>query len=418
MRRRLLASTTLIALAAVLVLGIPLGLVGSRLVRSDASARLEREADAVAADVQGRQASGQALDRGALLALVRHGDRIVVQIPGRPPFSAGPPVGGRTLQVRSGASAGPTVTVVAAAHDVDERSRDVWLLIAGLGVLGIVVAVALALVQSGRVMGPLRRLASTAARLGAGDFSARAGRFGVPEIDAVAEAQDLSAARIARLVAQERAFSADVSHQLRTPLTALQLRLHAIRDAPDLEAARVEADAAQAQSERLERTIADLLAMARDERRAAGGPLDVAALAIEHADAWRPMFARAGGALSCHVDPGLRVHGTSGAIGQAVDVLLDNALRHGGGRARVEAVARNGSVVLAVSDEGAGVPVEAREEIFERHVSLAGGSGLGLAVARALVENEGGTLRLATAQPARFEIALASTAPPPAYGAT
>src|SRR5438876_366924 len=89
--------------------------------------------------------------------------------------------------------------------------------------LGIVGS-GLALEQSRRVMGPLRRLASAAARLGAGDFSARAGRFGVPEVDAVAEAQDVSAARIAQLVAQERAFSANVSHQLRTPLTALQLR--------------------------------------------------------------------------------------------------------------------------------------------------------------------------------------------------
>jgi len=408
MRRRLLASTTLIALAAILVLGIPLGIVGSRLVRTDATARLEREADAVAADVQRQLAQHRPIDRDDLLALVSHGDRLVVDVPGGSRFTVGPRVDGRTLRVRSGASAGPSVTVVAAAHDVDRRQREVWLLIAGLGIVGIAVAVGLALEQSRRVMGPLRRLANAAARLGAGDFSARAGRFGVPEVDAVAEAQDVSAARIAQLVAQERAFSANVSHQLRTPLTALQLRLDAVRDAVDLDAARVEADAAQAQSERIERTIADLLAMARDERRAASGPLDVGALATEHAAAWRPVFTRAGGSLVCRVEPGLRVRATPGAIGQAVDVLLENALQHGGGRARLEAVARNGTVVLAVSDEGAGVPADAREEIFERHVSLGGGSGLGLAVARALVETDGGTLRLAATQPARFEIALSA----------
>ncbi|MEN3280598.1 MAG: hypothetical protein V7607_1738 [Solirubrobacteraceae bacterium] len=408
MRRQLLASTTLIALAAVLVLGIPLGVVGTRLVRSDATARLEREADAVAASVQRQVAQGRPLDHADLLALVRHGDRIVVAIPGRPAFAVGAAPSGSTLRVRSGASAGPSVTVVAGAHDVAVREREVWLLIAGLGVVGIAVAVALSLVQSRRLVGPLQRLATTAGRLGAGDFSARAGRSGLPEIDAVAEAQDVSATRIARLVAKERAFSANVSHQLRTPLTALQLRLDALRGAPDLDAARVEADAAQAQSERLEHTIAELLAMARDQRRASSDALDVGVLASEHAAAWRAVFEQAGGTLSCSVEAGLRVQATAGAIGQAVDVLLENALHHGGGRAHVEAAARNGAIVLAVSDEGDGVPVDAREEIFERHVSLNGGTGLGLAVARALVENDGGTLRLAGARPARFEIALAA----------
>jgi signal transduction histidine kinase len=406
MRRRLLASTTLIALAAVLILGVPLGIVGARLVRTDATGRLEREADAVAAVVQRQVSQGRPLDGDDLLSLVRHGDRIVVDVPGRPPVTLGPPVQGRILRVRSGASAGPAVTVVAGAHDVDRRRREVWLLIAGLGVIGIAVAVALALVQSRRVVGPLRRLATTARRLGAGDFSARAGRFELPEIDAVAQAQDVSAARIARLVAQERAFSANVSHQLRSPLTALQLRLDAVREAPDLEAARAEADAAQAQAERLERTVAELLSMARDERRAARGPLDAGVLAAEHAAAWRPVFARAGGHLECVTEAGLRVRATAGAIGQAVDVLLENALQHGGGRARLEALARNDNVVLMVSDEGPGVPMHAREEIFERHVSLAGGTGLGLAVARALVESDGGTLSLTSTQPPRFEIAL------------
>src|SRR6266487_1872343 len=184
MRRRLLASTTLLALAAILVLGIALGIVGARLVRTDATARLEREADAVAADVQRQLAQHRPIDRDDLLALVNHGDRLVVEVPGGSRFSVGPDVAGRTLRVRSGASAGPSVTVVAAAHDVQTRQREVWLLIAGLGVLGVAVAVGLALEQSRRVMGPLRRLASTAARLGAGDFSARAGRFGVPEVDA------------------------------------------------------------------------------------------------------------------------------------------------------------------------------------------------------------------------------------------
>src|SRR5438270_406798 len=98
-----------------------------------------------------------------------------------------------------------------------------------LGVpLGIVEARHTRTEATGRLVRPLDAMADTSRRLGEGDFSARAGRFGIPEVDVVAEALDASAERIAGMVAREREFSGNVSHQLRTPLTALRLRLEEV----------------------------------------------------------------------------------------------------------------------------------------------------------------------------------------------
>ena len=110
-------------------------------------------------------------------------------------------------------------------------------------------------------------MAGTLARgSGDGDFSARAGRFGIPEIDVVAEALDASAERIAELVAREREFSANVSHQLRTPLTALRLRLEEVAELDDPAERRAEAELALAETDRLDATIEDLL-RSRPRRR-------------------------------------------------------------------------------------------------------------------------------------------------------
>ena len=144
-----------------------------------------------------------------------------------------------------------------------------WLLIAALGLGGIGVAIALAAIQARRLSQPLERVARTSAQLGDGDFSVRAPRSGVPEIDAIGQALDDSAERIADLVAREREFSANVSHQLRTPLTALRLRLEESARADDEHVLRDDLDAALVEADRLESMIADLLAHARSTRQAA-----------------------------------------------------------------------------------------------------------------------------------------------------
>jgi signal transduction histidine kinase len=137
-----------------------------------------------------------------------------------------------------------------------------------------------------------------------------------------------------------------------------------------------------------------------------GRDIDLADLAREHATAWRPVYAGAGRSLSVQVDEPLPARVSPGGVAQALDVLLENAMSHGAGTTRLHAQLVDGRRVLAVEDAGPGVAEGLEESIFERHVSTAGSTGLGLPLSRALVEADGGRLILARARPARFEIVI------------
>lgn len=413
MRRQLIATTALIALAAILVFGIPLGLVESARARGDALARLEREADGVAA------AAGDEsrLNAAHLARFLRSGHAAVLDARGAE-LRLGRMPPGKRLSARSGASQGGVrVTVYAPADEVARRGRQVWLLVGALAVLGTAAAAGLAVLQARRFIQPMERLAVTSARLGEGDFSARAGRLDLPELDRVARALDAAAVQIAQLVGRQREFAANVSHQLRTPLTAMRLRLDELATLEDPAAAHAELEATLRVADRLERTVTDLLELARAGDIGRPRDIDLAALAREHAAGWAPLYARARRHLQTEVEAPLPARVSPGGVAQALDVLLENSMAHGAGTTRLVAAAANGRSVLAVEDDGPGVPAELGEEIFKRHVSTAGSTGLGLPLARALVEADGG--RLVLAHPTRFEIVLprpgaVARRPPPA----
>lgn len=406
MRRRLVTSTAVIALASVLVLGIPLGLVEAARVRSDAVARLEREADTVAGAIDDRLEAHQPLVPSALARYVRSGHRVVITPAHGPRVTVGPALGGDVTRVRSGSPRGATVVAEAPGSEVSDRVLRAWLLIAGLALAGVGAAIALALVQARRLARPLEALAQTSARLGEGDFSTRAGNFSVPEVDALARVLDAAAERIAHLVGREREFSANVSHQLRTPLTALRLRLDELSLHASTPEEQDEIHAALRETDRLEATISDLLGYARRARAGETAELDLADLTRRHAASWQMLFRRAGRRLEVDGGGPTVMRASPGAVGQVLDVLLDNALRHGRGRARVTVIDEPSRVRICVEDEGAGIGPEASEHIFERGSSASGGTGIGLHLAQVLARAEGGELFLAQDSPPRFELVL------------
>jgi signal transduction histidine kinase len=405
-RRRLVSSTAAIALASVIVLGVPLGLVEAARVRSDATSRLEREADAVASAIDDSLEAHRPLSPLRLARFVRPRHRVVIVTHAGQQLAVGDPIDGDVTRVRSGSSQSATVVAEAPASEASDRVIRAWLLIAALAVGGVAAAVALAFVQARRLARPLESLASTSARLGEGDFSTRAGRFSIPEVDALAHVFDSSAERIARLVAREREFSANVSHQLRTPLTALRLRLEELALQPASDAERAEVEAALGEVDRLESTIAGLLAYAREASAGEVAPIDLADLARRHAATWRVLFGRVGRRLEVDDPAPVHVTASPAAVGQVLDVLLDNALHHGAGRALVTVSDDGRRARLAVEDEGLGVPPEAVAEVFERGSSDGGGTGIGLHLAQVLATSEGGRLTLARPSPPRFELTL------------
>jgi signal transduction histidine kinase len=402
MRRRLIVTTALIALTAILVLGIPLGLVLGTYAREEALEHLEREADTVAAAAT----AGTAANPDALAHRLKPGHAVIVQGTGKVPMFVGHMPTGEVLSTHSGAEQGVRVTIYAPASEVAAQRRQAWLLVGVLALAGAAAAAGLAILQARRFTRPLNRLVATSDRLGAGDFSARTGRLELPELDRVAVALDAAAVRIAQLVGRQREFAANVSHQLRTPLTAMRLWLDELATLDDPSAAHEVLASTQRVADRLERTVAELLALARAGDIGRPRDVDLAELAREHAAGWAPLYQRLGRRLQASAETPLPARVSPGGVAQALDVLLENAIAHGGGTTRLTASLLDGRSVLAVEDEGPGIAPGMEVDIFDRDVSTAGSTGLGLPLARALVEADGGRLVLASSRPARFEILI------------
>jgi signal transduction histidine kinase len=229
---------------------------------------------------------------------------------------------------------------------------------------------------------------------------------GVAEIDAVAGALHNSSVRLVEALARERSYSAEVSHQLRTPLTRLRLGLEKARARPTTsDAALADATAealadALAEIDQLDATIDYLAALARD--RVPGGAVsEPGSVTLDAARRWSQTFEDAGRTLEATVGRDVvAVSASAGGLGQVLDVLLDNALRHGAGSVRLSAHGVAGGSAIEVSDEGTTLAAIANETLFG-HRPLEG-HGIGLALARAIVEAEDGRLLLVSRSPTTF----------------
>ena len=280
--------------------------------------------------------------------------------------------------------------------------------VVALAVLALGVGVFVAVQQARRLSRPMTQLADRAERLGAGESRIQPLHSGIAELDQVSQVLARSAQTLTKSLASERDFASDASHQLRTPLTALLMRLEEIAATDDLEVVQEEANIAIAQVERLTRVVDDLMSRPRrggDEPRATVS-LDSVIAALQRE--WQPAFEQARRSVRVHGERGLVVQATPVALSQVLSTLLENSLAHGRGTVDVHARRSGPSVVVEVSDQGEGVPATIAPHIFERSVTTSG-TGLGLALARDLAESNGGRLELIQAQPAIFALFLSES---------
>jgi signal transduction histidine kinase len=413
MKRRIMFAIVGVAAAAVIALAIPLAIGAGRLYQEDEVLSLERDATAAA---RGFDASAQAGDPVEFasspdgLAAYDHAGRL---LSGSGPAQADALVReslatGRVMDKSTDDELVVTVPILAnervagairasrSTAELSERTMRMRLTIAAAAAVIIALAAAAALAVSRRLTRPVFELAEAAAAIEDGREGVHSPRSGISELDTVAEALDETAARLGAVVARERSFSADASHQLRTPLAALRLGL----ETAQLNGREVSEELGQV--DRLENTIDALLAAARDAR-SQSKPFDLGAVIEEARRAWTGLLAEQGRPLEIAAPRDLpKAKATIGAVREIIDVLITNAVQHGDGAIRLTARPLEHSIAVDVSDQGPGVADPSTA--FDRRTGP--GHGIGLALARSLAEADGGRLDLIDHRPGNTKFTL------------
>ncbi len=292
---------------------------------------------------------------------------------------------------------------------VNDRITDNWLvLVAVAGVVLLVVSL-VSIVLARSVTRPLARLEHGAEALGRGQLDRRVDvPDGPSELRTLARSFNTTAARLEQLVGAQQSFVADASHQLRTPLAALRLRLENL--ATEITTAgRDDLTSAIEEVGRLSLLVDGLLALARAEDH--GGtpePIDVRHVVEGRAEAWAALAEERDVRIAVSVD-GERALGTPGRLEQVLDNLLNNALEVAPAGSSIDLVVQRQAdeVAIRVCDAGPGMTEDERARAFDRFWRVdqgASGFGLGLAIVRQLVVADGGTVALATAAAGGLEV--------------
>jgi signal transduction histidine kinase len=447
MRRRLLLSYLALTLLVLAALEIPLAIAFSARERERLEAGLLRDAFTMSAFVEDSLEGRQPLDGQALVERYteRTGARaVIIDATGRVQADSDPPVEGErsfadrpefaealqqriatgtrwsetlgaellyvAVPVSSGGTVHGAVRLSYSTDEITDRAHRYWLLLGAIAAVSLLASAVVGTLLARWVAKPVDELRRAATALGHGQLSARAPtESGPPELRELARAFNATATRLEMLVDAQQQFVANASHQLRTPLTALRLRLEMLEDHVDGDATEDLAGASR-ELQRLARLVDGLLALARAERESSTStaePLAVDAVLNERAEAWEPVAAERGVALRAD-GAGLSVLATADHLTQILDNLIANALEASPRGSTVHLYAEPGepgadgtrSITIHVTDEGPGLTVEQRERAFDRFWRASanrgelGGSGLGLAIARQLARADGGDVRL------------------------
>lgn len=374
----------------------------------------DRVVDAVAASARGRvivvDRTGRLIADSATTSLGRdYGDRPEVQAAlanrrdqrVRESDTLDQALLATTVPVLENGRAIGAVRITQSVEAVNRAVRRAWLGLALIGVVVLGVGLLVGSLLAGNIARPLRRLDLAARRVAEGDLAARVEVEGSAEQRSLARTFNRMTERLQRLVRSQRLFVADASHQLRTPLTGLRLRLEAMggtRLEPEAEA---DLEAALREVDRLSQMVTELLELSRaGERDAPGEPLLLAEVAERAAARWEAAAADRHQAISCNLDAASDqpVWIATADADRIIDVLIENALNYSPANQTTEIIVS--ASAIEVRDRGSGIGEEEAEELFERfHRGRAGrqghaGSGLGLPIARELARRWSGDVTL------------------------
>jgi two-component system, OmpR family, sensor kinase len=438
LRARLLLAFAYMLVLVIVALELPLALNLSRRVDAEIKSEAQGQAQLVAAG-----ASGRLDDRAQLDSLVQRsardlGGRVIVvdaqgglvadsAAPGRPDaasYASRPEIAraldGRPSQgTRHSESLGqdllftavPVVVqgrragAVRITQSVDAVRREVRndvIALIGVGAAVLLLGLAVAWFLAGSLAKPLRELASAARRVTRGDLDARAAVEGSTEQKEVAGAFNEMTGRLSATLRAQREFVANASHQLRTPLTGLRLRLEAAELKSREPEVKGELAAAEHETQRLARLLSELLMLAGERERPAPQPVDVGEAAAAACVRWEGPAQRSGHVLQVDEGEPAEVDASVEDLAAMLDNLIENALNYSppGTEVTIGWRADGSSVRVAVADQGPGIDQDERDRLFERfyrgEASRGGapGTGLGLSVVEALANRWEGEVRL------------------------
>jgi signal transduction histidine kinase len=430
MTKRLIASYLAIAAFVLVVLVVPLGLNYAARTKDNLYSDIERDARVLATQVESRLESETGPDpsRAARDYGSATGGRAVVvdargiavadsdprQAPARD-FSTRPEFaealqgqlakGTRpsdtldaqliyvAVPVASGGRVLGAVRVTYPRSALDNRVRSYWLRLGALAGSVLLASAVVGWLLARSISRPLRDLQMASARVSHGDLTTRVNtKRGPPEARQLADAFNTMSARVEVMLTRERSFTGDVSHQLRTPLTALRLRLESLELVVHDPDASADIEAAIGEVERLTRLIDALLALARvSEGRVKETVVDASKVVDERIAMWGPLADENGVALIKHSSEPHRVRTTEGALDQILDNLLANALEVSppGSSIAISVARQDTEIAVTVTDEGPGMPDADFARAFDRFFTT-GGTGLGLAIVERLAAASGG----------------------------
>lgn len=404
MRSRIARTIVGVSAFVVVVLGIPLAVLFQRFLESRATIDLQREAAEAIAELT------PPLTRASIAAIAGEPDAPAdfsvydpngALILGSGPAHLGQPSPDRLVVVSPITDHATehvlgSVMVSRPRAAIAAEARRAWAVMALAGIGGLALAGVVARREASRVAAPIVELAARAAHLGVDGVDLDTRPTGVAELDALTRALNLASVRLAELVTREREFTANASHQLRTPLAAMRVALE-----------RGDQRAAAAEADRLAAVVDHMLALARNSMPEPS-VVDVATVVHgvttrrrhEFDAAARPLVVAAPDTLPL-------VRGRATSLEQALEIVLDNSLQHGRGTTRVTVRDARGGVVVEVEDDGPGIDPDHAGSVFAAPSSTGAGR-IGLPLARTLIESDGGRIVLADPRRAAFHLVFAT----------